>query len=192
MIAFDAGDHFAELKRLHSQVRRCRKCFLWKTRKKAVPGEGLPDATVMLIGEAPGKKEDAAGRPFVGPSGKFLDQMLEEVGLVRENIFITSTIKCIPVPAGKPKKVSIEACNPYLQGQLKLVNPRIVCLLGEVAARNVLGVDKVADVRGEIIRRSEHIFLVTYHPAAARRFPALHAHMRKDFRLLARRANIRQ
>jgi DNA polymerase len=181
-----------ELERLHSQVRRCRKCFLWKTRKKAVPGEGLLDAPVTLIGEAPGKKEDTTGRPFVGPSGKFLDQMLEEVGLKRENIFITSTVKCIPVPAGKPKKVSIEACSPYLQGQLKLVNPKIVCLLGEVAARNVLGVDRIADVRGKIIKRSEHIFLVTYHPAAARRFPALHAHTRKDFRLLAGCAAMQQ
>ncbi len=175
----------AELERLHARVRRCRRCPLCKTRHNAVPGEGPIGAAAMLIGEAPGKKEDQTGRPFIGPSGKFLDKMLSEAGISRERIFITSTIKCIPIHSRKPSKVSIEACNPYLQEQLKLVNPRIICLLGEVAAKTVLGIAKVADARGKIISRGGRSFLVTYHPAAARRFPKLKELMRKDLGLLA-------
>jgi uracil-DNA glycosylase family 4 len=179
-------NRLAELEKLHARVRRCRKCSLWRTRQKAVPGEGPLDASAMLIGEAPGKKEDRTGRPFIGPSGKFLDAMLREAGISRERIFITSTVKCIPVHSAKPLKVSIDACNPYLQEQLKLVNPGIVCLLGEVAARTVLGTAKVTDTRGIIIGRGGRCFLVTYHPAAARRFPKPRELMRKDFRLLVR------
>lgn len=176
----------AELKKLHARVRRCHKCLLWKARDKAVPGEGPLDASAMLVGEAPGKQEDRTGRPFIGPSGKFLDEMLTEAGIDRKRIFITSTVKCIPVDSAKPLKVSIDACNPYLQEQLKLINPAVVCLLGEVAAKTVLGIAKVADARGKIIGRDGRSFLVTYHPAAARRFPKLRELMRKDFRLLSR------
>ncbi|MBI4831094.1 MAG: uracil-DNA glycosylase, partial [Candidatus Lindowbacteria bacterium] len=92
MIPFDADNRLAELEKLHAQVRRCRKCFLWKTRQKAVPGEGPLDAVAMFVGEGPGRKEDESGRPFVGPSGKFLNQLLGEAGLKREDIFVTSTV----------------------------------------------------------------------------------------------------
>jgi len=177
-------DRSAELEELHRQVRRCRKCFLWKTRKKAVPGEGPIDARVMLIGEGPGREEDETGRPFIGPSGKFLDEMFSDAGIARGELFITSTVKCIPIPAGKPRRVSIEACNPYLREQLRLIHPRVVCLFGEVAAKTVLGVGRIAEARGKPLTRDNTLFIVTYHPAAARRFPKLRDFMRQDLRLL--------
>lgn len=176
----------AELEKIHGQVRRCRKCFLYRTRRKAVPGEGPLDAPAMLIGEAPGAKEDAVGRPFAGLSGKFLDLVLEQANIHRERIFITSTIKCLPVPAGRPTKTSIEACNPYLLRQIELINPAVVCALGKVAAATLLGITGIAKSRGRLIHRAGRLYLVTYHPAAARRFPALRACFHKDIRLLAR------
>jgi DNA polymerase len=179
------GDREQELHKLHRRVRRCRLCFLWKTRRRAVPGEGPLDAPAMLIGEAPGKKEDESGRPFVGPAGKFFDELLGEVGIRRERVFITSTVKCLPVDSQKPARESIEACNPYLQGQVELVRPGILCLMGGVAARTMLGIDRVADIRGRILDLPEARYLVTYHPQAARRFPDIRNKMRSDFELLA-------
>jgi DNA polymerase len=175
-----------ELEKVHAQVRRCRKCFLWKTRRNAVPGEGPLDPKVMFIGEGPGRNEDATGRPFVGYAGQFLDESLERVGIRRDNVFITSVVKCIPVPKGKPKPESIEACNPYLQAQLRLVRPPLVCLLGAVAAETVLGEKSLAKIRGKIIERDNYLILPTIHPAAARRFKKMQALFLEDFRLLAR------
>ena len=151
-----------------------------------MPGEGPIDPRAMLIGEAPGRTEDATGRPFMGFSGRFLNEVLAEVGIKREEIFITSSIKCLPVPTGKPQLVSIEACNPWLQAQLGLVNPRFICLIGGVAAKTVLGMDKVSEFRGKIVERDGRIILPTFHPAAARRFPKLGKLFREDFRLMAR------
>ncbi|GAB4350402.1 MAG: type-4 uracil-DNA glycosylase [Candidatus Abyssubacteria bacterium] len=174
-----------ELHKLHWRIRRCRLCYLWKTRQRAVPGEGPLDARAMLIGEAPGKKEDESGRPFVGPAGRFFDGLLKEAGIKRGSVFVTSTIKCLPVDSGKPARESIEACNPYLQGQVELVRPRILCLMGGVAAKTLLGVERVADIRGRILERPEGRYLVTYHPQAGRRFPDIRKWMRRDFELLA-------
>jgi uracil-DNA glycosylase family 4 len=179
-------ERMAELERVHAQVRRCRKCFLWKTRQNAVPGEGPLDPKIMFIGEAPGRNEDAVGRPFIGYAGQFLNQGLERIGVTRDEVFITSPVKCIPVPRGKPKRVSIDACNPYLQSQLELVRPRLICLLGGVAADVVLGEKKVSDIRGKIIKREPYLILPTIHPAAARRFPKMRKRFLQDFDLLAR------
>jgi DNA polymerase len=179
-------ERLEELEKTHAQVRRCRKCYLWKTRKKAVPGEGPLDSKVMFVGEAPGRKEDASGRPFVGYAGQFLNEALDRIGLQRNEVFITSTVKCIPLDVNKPRKVSIDACNPYLQSQLKLVRPRIICLLGGVAAETVLGVKLISGIRGKMIERDHYLILPTFHPAAARRFPDRRKQFLEDFKLLAR------
>ncbi len=177
-------ERLAKLERVHAQVRKCRKCFLWKTRQNAVPGEGAIDPKVMFIGEAPGRKEDESGRPFVGMSGRFLNDVFEQVGLRRDEVFITSTIKCIPADGKKPKPVSIVACNPYLQSQLELVRPRLVCILGGVAAETVLGEKSISNVRGKIIERENYLVLPTYHPAAARRFVRIRQDFIDDMKLL--------
>lgn len=178
-------ERLKQLAEVHSQIRRCRRCFLSKTRRHAVPGEGPLDPRVLFIGEAPGRTEDASGRPFVGYAGKFLDQTLEEAGLQREDVFITSVIKCFPTDGKKPQKASIDACNPWLQSQLRLVRPRLVCLLGGVAAATVLGEKRIERIRGRLLRRDPYLVLVTYHPAASRRFPGRRELFLRDFRLLA-------
>jgi DNA polymerase len=120
----------------------------------------------MLVGEAPGREEDLKGLPFVGRAGKLLDKALLQAGLEKSEVFITSVVKCRPPENRKPKKEEINLCHPYLQAQMDLVHPRIVCLMGNTATQAVLGMQGVTNLRGQI---QQGRFLITYHPAAVLR-----------------------
>jgi len=132
---------------LHEKIRHCQLCILSSNRIKAVPGEGPCPAEIMLVGEAPGREEDLEGRPFVGRAGRLLDKALEEAGLQRSEVFITSVIKCRPPDNRRPKSHEIESCRPYLEAQMMMLNPRIVCLMGNVAIQAVLGKQGVTSLR---------------------------------------------
>jgi uracil-DNA glycosylase len=151
---------------LHEMICACRLCDLSVSRTRAVPGAGPSPATIMLIGEAPGKEEDLTGMPFMGRAGKLLDNALAKSGLNRSEVFITSTIKCRPPKNRKPKKREIDACRPYLNSQIAILNPKVVCLMGNTATSAVLGIQGVTSLRGQIL---QELFLVTYHPAAVLR-----------------------
>jgi uracil-DNA glycosylase family 4 len=151
---------------LDNQIRFCTLCALSQGRCHAVPGEGPSKAGIMLIGEAPGIEEDKTGRPFVGRAGKLLTYALGQTGLAREEIFITSIIKCRPPSNRKPRAAEIRACLPYLWLQIKIINPRIVCLMGNVAAHAVLDRQGVNNLHGQIFRNR---YLITFHPAAVLR-----------------------
>ena len=151
---------------LHQEICVCQLCDLAVGRTYAVPGEGPSPARVMLIGEAPGREEDLTGRPFVGRAGKLLDRALEQAGLQRSEVFITSIIKCRPPDNRKPKQYEIRACHPYLRAQMEILKPEIVCLMGNVATQAVLGMNGITKLRGQIVQDR---FLVTYHPAAVLR-----------------------
>lgn len=120
----------------------------------------------MLIGEAPGKEEDLTGRPFVGRAGRLLDEALEQAGLERSELFITSVIKCRPPQNRKPKRAEIVLCLPYLRLQMEILCPRIICLMGNTAAQAVLDRQGIKELRGQIWQDR---FIVTYHPAAVLR-----------------------
>jgi DNA polymerase len=120
----------------------------------------------MLVGEAPGRDEDRSGKPFVGRAGRLLDAALDESGLTRSEVFITSVVKCRPPENRKPKKAEIVSCLPYLKAQIELVRPKIIGLMGNTAAMAILGQQGIASLRGRVIRDR---FLVTYHPAAVLR-----------------------
>jgi len=120
----------------------------------------------MLVGEAPGAQEDQTGRPFVGRAGRLLTMALAEAGIDRSEVFITSVIKCRPPKNRKPKKGEVEACLPYLGAQMELVKPRVVALMGNVATKAVLGIDKVNARHGQLHRGR---FILTFHPAAVLR-----------------------
>jgi DNA polymerase len=152
------------------QVRECLLCRLWESRLIAVPGEGDPDSPLMMIGEAPGEVEDRTGRPFMGMAGRYLDACLGEAGLPRRRIFITSSVKCRPPGNRTPRADELITCSRYWRGQLALISPACVMLLGRVATAAVLGED-LAAVQGRLIERDGTTFLPTFHPAAARRFP---------------------
>lgn len=155
-----------DLVTLHRKICVCQLCDLALSRMVAVPGEGPCPSKIMLIGEAPGKYEDESGRPFVGRAGKLLDEALVKAGLARREVFITSVVKCRPPKNRKPKRCEIDACNPYLKAQMEVLNPKVVCLMGNVAAQTVLGSQGIATLRGKIFSGR---FLVTFHPAAVLR-----------------------
>lgn len=173
------------LETLHKQIRICRKCRLWKTRKNAVPGEGNPDAEITFIGQAPGKSEDTSGRPFVGRAGKLLDEQLSAAGLKRKNVFITSILKCFPPKNRMPRKDETESCRPYLLEQIKMIKPKTIVLLGNIAIKTILGnIGKLEDVHGNRIVKGGITYIPTYHPAAAVRFPQLKSTISKDLEAL--------
>ncbi|HED09434.1 MAG TPA: uracil-DNA glycosylase [Caldithrix abyssi] len=160
------GDH-PRLKSFYEEIRNCRNCDLSQSRKHFVFGMGNPQADIMFIGEAPGRDEDEQGFPFVGRAGKLLDKMLFALGLKREDIYIANVLKCRPPGNRDPLPDEVLQCEPYLQQQLAIIQPRVVVALGRIAAQVLL---KSGDSL-KILRESEHSyngipFIVTYHPAA--------------------------
>ena len=155
---------------LERAVRNCRACELHATRRNAVFGEGPVPARLMIIGEAPGRTEDETGRPFVGRSGKLLSRLLEGAGIKREQVFITSVLKCFP-PDGI-KESYIDNCRPFLDEQLRQVKPSLVVLLGRTSVKAVLGLKNgMSSIHGRTFEKDGVNFFVTYHPSAVIRFP---------------------
>jgi DNA polymerase len=174
-----------ELEAVHLEIVACTKCELHKGRKKAVPGDGPVGAMVMFVGEGPGEKEDREGRPFVGAAGRLLTELLGSVGLDRSQVFITNIVKCRPPNNRAPRQGEIDACNPYLEEQVRLVGPRILCPLGTPAIRTLMGAEYSAgQVHGKPVRVKERIILPLYHPAAALYDSSLKDVMFRDFSTL--------
>jgi uracil-DNA glycosylase len=175
----------SELQLIHSEILQCTKCELHESRTNAVPGEGPYDARIMFVGEGPGQNEDEQGRPFVGSAGRLLTQLLESIGLKRSDVFITNIVKCRPPNNRAPRKSEIEACNPYLQSQIKLISPRIVCLLGTPAITTLMGEEYSASrSHGSPLLMGEITFLPMYHPAAALYDASLKETLFHDFDIL--------
>jgi DNA polymerase len=174
-----------ELQLIHSEILECTKCELHKSRTNAVPGEGPYDAKIMFVGEGPGQNEDEQGRPFVGAAGKFLTELLESIGLKRSDVFITNIVKCRPPNNRAPRKSEIEACNPYLQRQIGLINPRIVCGLGTPAITTLMGAEYSASrSHGKHLTKGDVTTLPMYHPAAALYDASLKETLLHDFKIL--------
>lgn len=175
------------LHELAEQIRVCVKCPLHTSRTIAVPGDGAASAAVMIIGEAPGGEEDKSGHPFVGAAGRFLDSVLAGSGIKRTDFFITNIVKCRPPQNRAPKKNEIETCTlNYLFEQIELVNPKLIVLLGGVAAKKLLGVTSITAARGRLLEHDGRKYLVTYHPAAQFYRDDLAEKVREDFALLKR------
>jgi DNA polymerase len=163
------------------------KCPLHASRAIAVPGDGKVDAKVMVIGEAPGREEDQTGHPFVGAAGRFLDSVLEGSGIKRNDLFITNTVKCRPPKNRAPRKLEVETCvSNYLLAQIELINPKLIVLLGAVAANKMLGVANINSARGRVIEKDGRKYLVGYHPAVRFYRKELAEKVREDFALLRR------
>src|SRR5438128_7410951 len=170
---------------VHSEIMACTKCDLHKSRKNAVPGEGPIGAKIMFVGEGPGQNEDEQGRPFVGAAGKLLTELLGSIGVSRSDVFITNIVKCRPPNNRAPRKAEIEACNPYMMSQIRLVKPRIVCPLGTPAIATVLGEESSATrAHGNPQTKANVTILPMYHPAAALYDASLKETIFHDFQLL--------
>lgn len=150
------------------EVRQCTQCRLSETRTNAVPGEGSVTARIMFVGEGPGQREDASGRPFVGQAGKLLNLLLEQAGIPREDVFITNIVKCRPPENRVPLADEVLACNDYLMAQIATIEPKFICPLGGAALNTLLGPDlKISKVRCQVFRKSGILYVPLYHPAAA-------------------------
>lgn len=188
----DMDDKATELEKIAREIERCRVCQKDKS-GKAVPGEGNPDAEVVFIGEAPGRREAKTGRPFIGRSGKFLRTLIREIGLKEKGVFITSPVKYLPdrgtprkaalPPRGfTPSKSDINHGRLHLLKQLKIIDPKIVVLLGKVACFGVLEEDLAINKRhGEVIQKNGKTYFITFHPSAALRFPPIKKLFIEDF-----------
>lgn len=173
------------LEELDAKIRPCVQCPLHQSRTLAVPGEGKATAKVMIIGEAPGKKEDETGRPFVGSAGKFLDHVLEGTGFDRSDFFITNIVKCRPPANRTPRTREVETCTSlYLFKQIALINPGLIVLLGGVAVKKMLGIKTVEEARGRIVQHDGGRYLATYHPAVRFYREDLAEKIKEDFELL--------
>jgi len=162
------------------EVRKCTLCKLSESRTNAVPGEGSSFAKIMFIGEAPGRSEDEQGRPFVGAAGKLLTEALQEAGLSREDVFITNIVKCRPPNNRVPAEEERSACRPYLERQIKLINPKIICILGRTAYESLLEGGSITSNRGKLVRHGNRFYFLTVHPAAVIYNPELKSIFKKD------------
>ena len=179
----DTDRRSSRLCEISKSIANCSSCQLSATRKNAVPGEGNP-SWILLVGEAPGFHEDQKGRPFVGPAGQFLDELLSIAGIKRDSVFITNVLKCRPPQNRTPSAEEISSCRPHLDAQLAAIEPRLICTLGAVALRTLLASGSVTRSRGRPIIRSGIVYFPTLHPAASLYDPNLKDVLREDFRLL--------
>jgi uracil-DNA glycosylase family 4 len=154
------------LPHLKKVVQECRKCPLADTRKNVVFGEGSAKARLLFIGEAPGEEEDIQGKPFVGKAGKLLDQMIDRIGLRRNEVYICNVLKCRPPNNRDPQPGEVETCKGYLFSQLEIISPKIICTLGRHAYNTLMGVDEsITRIRGHLTAFKGTKLLPTYHPS---------------------------
>ena len=169
-------------------IKNCAGCPLHKKRTQAVPGEGALDATVMFVGEGPGRDEDMSGRPFVGAAGQLLDKILEAAEIPRGSVYITNIVKCRPPGNRNPSDEEAETCLPYLRHQVALIHPKIIVCLGSVSARHIIDKDvRISRVRGQVIEKKGYIIIPTYHPSALLHNPSLKRDTWEDFKLIKKK-----
>lgn len=170
------------LKEVAVEVSTCTKCNLCKGRTKAVPGEGNPNARVLFIGEGPGFHEDRQGRPFVGPAGQFLDELLASINLRRADVFITNVVKCRPPNNRDPLPEEIDACNNFLDQQIAAIKPRVIVTLGRYSMMKFFGNERISAIHGRARKKDSYICIAMYHPAAGLHQASLKDTIREDFK----------
>ncbi len=193
-----------ELNNLYEKIRNCRKCPLGKTRLNFVFGVGNPSSPLMFVGEGPGYDEDRQGEPFVGRAGQLLNKIIEAMKLKREDVYITNITKCHPMidptnPEKRgndrpPTKEEMEKCMSYLEKQIEIIGPKVICALGNTATQGLLDTEEtIGNLRGRVIElkiKSLNIKMVpTYHPAALLRNPALKKYTWEDIKLVMKLLN---
>lgn len=156
----------SELETIRQKVIECTKCELSKTRTNSVPGKGNFQSDVIFVGEAPGKNEDKNGEPFVGIAGQRLGLALKDAGISRESIYITNVVKCRPPNNRVPTISERNACDDYLQKEISIIKPKIICILGNTAFNSILGGSEITKYRGKIVKKDKQFYFLTVHPAA--------------------------
>lgn len=182
-----------EFKKLEETIIACQKCSLWKSRKNPVVGYGAIDAEILLVGEAPGYYEDLQGHPFVGKAGKILDELLDSIGLNRDEVYIANILKCRPPDNRNPFITEIQSCKEHLDKQIELIQPKIIVPLGKFASSYILekfGLQhgKISQIHGNTFQKNTLFGQVTiipmYHPAVATYNPKTKETLLRDFSIL--------
>jgi uracil-DNA glycosylase family 4 len=155
------------LTELYKEIALCQQCEIARFRTNVVPGEGADNAGILFIGEAPGWHEDQQGRPFVGPAGKFLDELLASIGLKREQVYIANVIKCRPTNNRDPLPVEISNCRKWLERQIELISPKVIVTLGRYSMAMFFPGKNISKIHGTAQKRDNVIYYAMYHPAAA-------------------------
>ena len=174
----------SELQELASKVHVCTDCRLSEGRMRAVPGEGPEQADLMFIGEGPGYHEDQQGRPFVGPAGQFLEQLLASIGMSRDQVFIANMIKCRPPNNRDPLPGEVAACSKYLDRQIQLIAPKVIVTLGRHSLAKFLPGATISKAHGKAIRKEGFILYPIYHPAAALHQQSLRSVIEEEFKAI--------
>ena len=180
----DVVEQRRELAIVAKRVASCTDCGLCKGRTNTVPGEGAADAQIMFIGEGPGFYEDQQGRPFVGASGKFLDELLASIGLSRKTTFIANVVKCRPPSNRDPQPDEIEACSKHLDAQIDIIKPKVIVTLGRHSMQRYFPGEAISRAHGQPRRKGDQIVVPMYHPAAALHQGSLRKVIESDFKRL--------
>ncbi len=186
----------SDLTDLYKKIEVCYDCELSKHRTRVVPGEGPEHVDLLFIGEAPGWHEDQQGRPFVGPAGQFLDQLIASIGFKRNQVYIANVVKCRPPGNRDPLPVEIQACNKWLEHQIELLNPKMIVTLGRYSMAKYFSNESIGKIHGRARKIDNIIYYPMYHPAAALHQASLRqtieADMLKIPALLAETENMEQ
>ena len=177
-------DRATALRELAEQIAVCPKCELSNTRTHAVPGEGSPNADIVFVGEGPGFYEDQQARPFVGPAGKFLDELLASIGLKRQDVFICNVLKCRPPGNRDPLPGEISACKPWLDQQLEVIKPKVIVTLGRFSMTRYFPGQSISKIHGQPKKLDDVTVVPMYHPAAALHQASLRRTIEQDFKKL--------
>jgi DNA polymerase len=169
------------LAQVAQEVSVCTRCELYRTRKNAVPGEGPANTEIMLIGEGPGFYENEQGRPFVGAAGKFLEELLEQAGLKRSDVWIGNVVKCRPPGNRDPQPEELASCDDYLERQIRAINPKIIITLGRFSMGKFMPDAKISTVHGQVRKAGNRFVIPMYHPAAALHQPKWRPQIMADF-----------
>ncbi len=170
------------LSELYEEIARCQRCEIAKDRTQAVPGEGAEDADIVFIGEAPGWHEDQQGRPFVGPAGQFLDELLASINLGRQQVYITNVIKTRPPANRDPLPQEILNCRSWLERQIEIIRPKIIVTLGRYSMALFFPGKSIGKIHGTAEKRDGIIYYAMYHPAAALHQQSLRQTIQADMR----------
>jgi len=181
---------YTSIELIRKKVSKCTKCELCENRTNAVPGKGNVNSKVIFVGEAPGRSEDKQGEPFVGSAGKKLSLALEHAGISRDSVYITNIVKCKPPNNRVPTDEERKKCSSYLEAEISLIKPKIICIMGNTAFKSLLGGDNITKHRGKVIQKGNQNYFITIHPAATiynqELFPVLKQDMKKLVKILSK------
>lgn len=179
------------LEALRTFIGECERCKLHAGRSHLVFGEGSPEAKLVFVGEGPGREEDEAGTPFVGEAGRLLTRIIKAMGLTREEVYICNVVKCRPPKNRDPEKEEMDACIPFLKGQLTIIRPQVICTLGRVAGKCLIGENfKITMERGNWRSCMGIPLMPTYHPAYLLRNPSAKRQVWEDIQKIMKRLGL--